>query len=800
MWRVWIGFFVLVVFSCSVVAQIDSSVDDAFLSREEVSVIVILKEENAVGDGFGKLQKASAKQRKAVLKEVLKTKRKSVKAQQDKVLSSIDAVDSKETIDPDQVDFKLNHKFKTINGFTGKVTRKGLEKLRNDPNVQRIHLDRQVSISLDASIPVVKADQVWNLSYNGTMINGTGETVCVIDTGVNKSHMDLPGKVIAEYCFCDNETADSDGIGCCPNGNPTDTNSTDDEGHGTHVIGIIASNNLTYKGVAPGANIVSVKALNASGSGLFSHVALSVDWCVDNAATFNISVISMSIGDKSQINTSPTCDGFATSIAIDSAVAAGIIVTVASGNEGYSNGINFPGCASNATSIGSTTDADAISGFTNTAEILDLMAPGSSIISLSYTGGTTSKSGTSMATPHAAGAAALLQQFHKLHFGYAMSPNNIKTALRDNGFNVTDSGNNLSFPRIDIRATITALDNLTPTITFVNPTFANGSFTNETSVTINITGSETLTSALLEFNNSNITMNGSDLNWFYSIHNLTGWQNFTVHANDSSNNFGFASIEIYFNNSAPIITSFFPNATNFTIIEPNNQTFNITYNDTENNTQNQPVTFYWYDNGNLAANTQNYTFLGNFSVEGYHNITIIISDGNLNTSNTWNFTVNNSNRVPSASNISITPANPTTSDNITCTYTFSDQDNETETATLIEWFVDGAVNTTFENYTTINSTNISKNQVWSCSVTPSDGIGFGANINSSNITIQNSPPILSTIANITILETQLINITANATDADLDSLNYSINDSRFSQDNNSFTWQTKAMLMVREMS
>ena len=238
-----------------------------------------------------------------------------------------------------------------------------------------------------------------------------------------------------------------------------DADPLDDFGHGSHVAGIVASEDSTYKGVAPDAKIVAIKVLSASGSGSTSDVISGVEWCTSNAATYNISVITMSLGNSWRF--SNYCDyASPESRSIDAAVGQGIFVSVASGNDyyGYAGsrpGISGPACVKNATSVGATDDSDSITSFTNRDVHLDLLAPGSGIIATDYSGGHISKSGTSMATPHVAGAAALLQQYSKEKYNKTLTPKEIEKRLKSTGKPINDTGGTgWVFPRIDVLSAI----------------------------------------------------------------------------------------------------------------------------------------------------------------------------------------------------------------------------------------------------------------------------------------------------------------------------------------------------------
>jgi subtilisin family serine protease len=222
----------------------------------------------------------------------------------------------------------------------------------------------------------------------------------------------------------------------------------DDNDHGTHVSGIITSNDSTYTGVAPDAGIVATKVCNAAGNCYTSDITAGVDWCVVNKDAYDIGAISISIGGGEY---SSVCSTEADEIAIDNAYAAGLFVSVASGNDHYPNGISSPACAAGAVSVGATTKSDGVAGYTNThSTLLDLLAPGSSINSTLIGVGFGSMSGTSMATPHVAGLAALM-----LEANSSLTPDQIKSTMQSTGINISEGSN--SWPRINASAAVEAV-------------------------------------------------------------------------------------------------------------------------------------------------------------------------------------------------------------------------------------------------------------------------------------------------------------------------------------------------------
>ncbi|MDD5086277.1 MAG: GLUG motif-containing protein, partial [Candidatus Nanoarchaeia archaeon] len=282
---------------------------------------------------------------------------------------------------------------------------------------------------------------------------GYGETICVIDSGVDFNHTNLGGgwgnKVIEGYNAITDQECSDNPLACID-----DTASS----HGTHVAGIIISNHSQYRGVAPDANIVVVKVLDSLGEGETSDVIQGIEWCVNNASYFNISVITMSLGEDSHYNS--YCDDNYPLIAsaINSAFNAGITVIVAAGNN-YSSekGITSPACIENAIPVGAVTSEDVI-GFQR-GDILDLVAPAYSIHSTIRNDGWNDKTGTSMSTPHVAGAAALIKQFVRLKNNTDISPSEIENILDSTGKEVDDTLNTgRNYSRIDVYAAIMAID------------------------------------------------------------------------------------------------------------------------------------------------------------------------------------------------------------------------------------------------------------------------------------------------------------------------------------------------------
>jgi subtilisin family serine protease len=206
---------------------------------------------------------------------------------------------------------------------------------------------------------------------------GAGTTIYVIDTGVRATHSELAGRVLAGF------TAINDGVG-----------TGDCNGHGSHVAGTAAG---TLYGIAKKASVVPVRVLDCQGSGTTAGVVAGIDWVTANKAPRSIA--NMSLGGPASA---------ATDTAVKNAVAAGVVMVVAAGNETQDACLVSPAREPTAITVGSTTTADARSGFSNFGTCVDLSAPGTGITSAWYQTDieTRTISGTSMASPHVAGAAA----------------------------------------------------------------------------------------------------------------------------------------------------------------------------------------------------------------------------------------------------------------------------------------------------------------------------------------------------------------------------------------------------------
>ena len=340
----------------------------------------------------------------------------------------------------------------TFNGFSLDIDANEIDRLKDIPEIDKIYLNYKVASNLIESVPLIQADKVWNLGYTGKDI-----TVAVIDTGIDYTHPDLGGcfgegcKVVDGYDFVND-----------------DDNPMDDQGHGTHVAGIVSaygSYGTNIKGVAPESSLVAYKVLNQYGSGYLDNIIAAIERAVDPNQDGNFEdhydIISMSLGRSFGSPDDP--DG----IAVDNAVDAGVTVVIAAGNSGPSYGtIGCPGCARKAITIGASDKQDQIAEFSSRGPTSiyslkpDVLAPGVNICSSEWDDAWEDRkciddkhiaiSGTSMATPMVAGAVALIKQSHP-----DWSPEEIKYAIRNTALDLGYDFRTQGYGRIDALKAVT---------------------------------------------------------------------------------------------------------------------------------------------------------------------------------------------------------------------------------------------------------------------------------------------------------------------------------------------------------
>ncbi|MFJ2418587.1 S8 family peptidase [Streptomyces brevispora] len=292
-----------------------------------------------------------------------------------------------------------------INGFSaGGLSRTEAKRLAADPAVSKVVQNKKFHISATQDNPpswgLDRIDQTGTAGDNAYTYPdsaGEGVTAYVIDTGVRTTHKEFGGRASSGFDAVDNDDSADDG-----------------NGHGTHVAGTIAG--ATY-GVAKKAEIVAVRVLDDSGSGTTEQVVAGIDWVTANHQ--GPSVANMSLGGGADE---------ALDAAVQKAIASGVTFAVAAGNESGDAGEGSPARVPEAITVASSTVDDEQSSFSNYGPLVDIYAPGSDITSSwnDSDTGTNTISGTSMATPHVVGAAAVYLAGHP-----DATPAEVSTALTD---------------------------------------------------------------------------------------------------------------------------------------------------------------------------------------------------------------------------------------------------------------------------------------------------------------------------------------------------------------------------------
>ncbi|MGW3086505.1 S8 family peptidase [Streptomyces sp. NPDC001108] len=277
-----------------------------------------------------------------------------------------------------------------LNGYSVELSEAQAKKFAADPAVESVAQNRTFHVTgTQTSPPSWGLDRIdqkslpLNQSYTYPDHAGAGVTAYIIDTGVRISHSDFGGRASNGYDAIDNDNTAQDG-----------------HGHGTHVAGTVAG---TSYGVAKKAKIVAVRVLDNSGSGTTDQVVAGIDWVTANAVKPAVANMSLGGGADAVLDA-----------AVRKSIASGVTYAVAAGNESTDASTKSPARVGEAITVGSTTSTDARSSFSNYGSVVDIFAPGSSITSTWNTSdsATNTISGTSMASPHVAGAAALYLADH----------------------------------------------------------------------------------------------------------------------------------------------------------------------------------------------------------------------------------------------------------------------------------------------------------------------------------------------------------------------------------------------------
>ena len=363
-------------------------------------------------------------------------------------------------------------RFDSMPFIAAEVSLNELDSLLRMPEVTSVHQDKIHRHQLTESVPLIGASSGTFSGYNGN-----GQTVAILDTGVDKAHPDLSSRVVSEACYSTTSVTYSSQT-ICPGGGSASTamgsalpyasgvcpaGSCD---HGTHVAAIAAG----AKGVARGANIIAIQVFSKFPAGAYcGATACALSFDSDQIAGLErvyalrnnhaIAVVNMSLGGG-QYFSQALCDAdnAPTKVAIDNLRSVGIATVIASGNSGYTSSMGSPGCISTAVSVGATGDGsggatqDQVMSYSNSASFLNLLAPGSKITAAIPNNSYGTWDGTSMATPHVAGAWAVLKSKKP-----SATVDQVLFALTSSGQSVTDSRNSLTKPRIQVTAAANSL-------------------------------------------------------------------------------------------------------------------------------------------------------------------------------------------------------------------------------------------------------------------------------------------------------------------------------------------------------
>ncbi|MEU9291952.1 proprotein convertase P-domain-containing protein [Streptomyces sp. NPDC048275] len=363
--------------------------------------------------------------------------------------------------------------FSSLPMITLRVDRSGLDELAAQDGVVSVSEDTLSEPTLDESVPHIGGDQAIKAGKTGA-----GSAIAVIDTGVATSHPFLKDRVVAEACFspidpaysatslCPQGTAAEEGPGTADSEVGSCATITECE-HGTHVAGIAAGDGTgitgaPVSGVAPGADVIAIQVFSKFDSEDYCGEGNTP--CVKSFASAQVRALekvlqlqqagtpviaaNLSLGGGQY---SSACASDVRKPMIDALLEAGVATVVAAGNNGFSNRVNSPACVSSAVTVGATTDDDEVASFSNRGPLLDLFAPGNDIVS-SVISGYGSKSGTSMATPHVAGALAVLRQAYPTE-----GISSLVSLLATSGTLITDEAG-VTVPRIDVGKAVAAIE------------------------------------------------------------------------------------------------------------------------------------------------------------------------------------------------------------------------------------------------------------------------------------------------------------------------------------------------------
>jgi subtilisin family serine protease len=458
--------------------------------------------------------------------------------------------------------------------------------LERNPHVVAIHEDVPQPPSLASTLPVINADDTQALGWTGA-----GTTVAILDTGIDADHPFFndndanPGttRLVSQACYS-TPSNNTDEFSLCPGEVTASTaaGSADIDGnarcaavasrcdHGTHVAGIAAGDGrgalpgAPGNGVAPDADIVAIQVFTRFDDSTDCNprpapctlsypsdqiAGLNQVAALDGANPgWNIVAANMSLGGGSN---STACDGDPVKPAIDALLAAGIATTIAAGNNSFQNAVGAPGCISTAVTVGNSTDADAVSGSSNRGPLLDIFAPGTNVDSAEVDDTWGSKTGTSMAAPHVAGAFAVLREAYPTR-----TIGDLLNDMTSTGVPITYSTGGTSTattPRLDLLAALQA-PNDAPGVGADEATVTvdEGSIASTTG-TVSDPDGDPITS--MTASTGTVTRTGGTWSWTWQTSDgPADSQNVTITATDDKGEQGSMTFDLDVRNVAPTVT------------------------------------------------------------------------------------------------------------------------------------------------------------------------------------------------------------------------------------------------------